>query len=88
MSHVDAHVDYTQSRIFRDLSHQHDFWSLCTFLKKHQILSRSLTESLSGNSVKISECREFRHLVQQITCLLLKSTFYANHRSITADRYI
>ena len=54
-----AHIDYAQARIFRHLANQHNFWSLSTFLKKHQILSRSLTESLSGNSVKISDCREF-----------------------------
>ena len=50
---------------FRHLAHQHNFWNRSAFLKKHQIPSRSLKESFSGNSVKISDCR---HLVDLRPC--------------------
>ena len=50
---------YAQVRLFRHLAHKHNFWNRSTFLKKHQILSRSPKESFSGNSVKISDCRAF-----------------------------
>ena len=48
-----------QARLFRHLANEHNFWNCFTFLKKHQISSRSLKESFSGNSVKISDCRVF-----------------------------
>ena len=35
------------------------FWNRSAFLRKHQIPSRSLKESFSGNSLEISECRAF-----------------------------
>ena len=37
--------------------YEQNFWNRSTFLKKHQILSRRLKESFSGNSVKISDRR-------------------------------
>ena len=46
-------------RLFRHLANEHDFWNRFTFLKKHQISLRSLEESFSGNSEKISDCRAF-----------------------------
>ena len=45
----------TQARTFRDLANEHNCWNRSTVLRKHQILSRSLKESFSGNFVKISE---------------------------------
>ena len=56
-----AHTDlqYAQARFFRHLANEHNFWNRSTFLKKHQIPSRSLKESFRGNSRKISDCRAF-----------------------------
>ena len=45
----------TQARTFRDLANEHNCWNRSTVLRKHQILSRSLKESFSGNFVKVSE---------------------------------
>ena len=50
---------YAQTRISRHLAKQHNFCNRSTFLKKHQILSRSLKESFSGNSIQIYDCRSF-----------------------------
>ena len=36
-----------------------NFWNRSAFLKKQQMPSRSLKEPVSGNSVKISDCRAF-----------------------------
>ena len=49
------HLQYAQAQTFRHLANEHNFWNRSTVLKKHQILSRSLEESFSGNFVKISE---------------------------------
>ena len=46
-------------QLFRHLANEHNFWNRSTFLKKHHIPSRSLKESFSGNSVKISDCWAF-----------------------------
>ena len=47
-----------QAWIFRHLhANEQNFWNRSSFLKKHQILSRRLKESFSGNSVKISDYR-------------------------------
>ena len=48
-------VRLRQARTFRHLANEHNFWNRSIVLKKHQILSRSLKESFSGNFVKISE---------------------------------
>ena len=49
------HLSFAQARTFRHLANEHNFLNRSTVLKKHQILSRSLEESFSGNFVKISE---------------------------------
>ena len=61
-SKCQAHSDFivcTSSVFFRNLANEHDFWNCFTFLKQHQISSRSLKESFSGNCEKIFECRAF-----------------------------
>ena len=53
---------YAQAQLFRHLANEHNFWNRSTFLKKHQISSRSLKEYFSGNSVKISDSQQLGHL--------------------------
>ena len=50
---------YAQAWIFHHLAKEHNFCKRSTFLKKHQILSRSLKASFRGNSVEIYDCRGF-----------------------------
>ena len=52
-------LQYAQARLFCHLANKQNFCKRFTFLKKHQISSRSLKESFSGNSVKLSDCRAF-----------------------------
>ena len=60
------------------LQKEQNFWNHSTFLKKHQILSRRLKESFSGNSVKISDCRAPAGHTATVT-VLLDSTWDRNY---------
>ena len=65
-----ADVSDAQARIFRHLANEQNFWNRSTFLKKHQIQSRRLKESFSGNSVRISDCRAAAGHIATVMVLL------------------
>ena len=67
-----------QAWLFRRLAHQHNFWSRSAFLKKHRIPSRCLKESISGNSVKISNCRAFSPFKTLPGCRAYSHSVYEN----------
>ena len=56
---ADTDLQYAQARFFHHLANERNFRNRSTFLKKHQIPSRSLRESFSGNSLKMSDYRAF-----------------------------
>ena len=57
-AHADFIVQYAQARLFRHLANEHNFWNRSTFLKKHQISSRSLKESfcIMKKSINFNNC--------------------------------
>ena len=76
-SRCDQSVRLRQARTFRYLANEHNFWNRSTVLKKHQILSRSLKNSFSGNFVNISERLPGHYSDIAISILVCSSSFLA-----------
>ena len=71
---------YAQAWLLRHLVNEHNFWNRSTFLKKHQIPSRSVKESFSGDSLKISDCWAFSPFKTLPSCQAFGHSIFCKDR--------